>query len=129
MILDHFIHKSLAKNLKLQKCPKLWGFSQKYKICRYTTLDQRIFFNFQILFLTPFCNLKRYFYDFWQFYKQSLTKRPKITKISKTMRFFTKVLNISIYNFGSKIQNISKYKNYWNSRSLSDWCPVLKTLK
>ena len=34
-----------------------------------------------------------------------------MTKISKTMRFFTKIQNISIYNFGSKIQNISKYKN------------------
>jgi len=33
-----------------------------------------------------------------------LTKndKPKITKISKTMRFFTKLQNISIYNFGSK---------------------------
>ena len=33
-----------------------------------------------------------------------LTKndKPSITKISKTMRFFTKLQNISIYNFGSK---------------------------
>ena len=38
MIFDHFIHKSLPKNLKLQKYPKIWGFSQKYKIFRYTTL-------------------------------------------------------------------------------------------
>ena len=40
-----------------------------------------------------------------------------MTKISKTMRFFTKIQNISIYNFGSKIQNISKYKNYfWTAK-------------
>ena len=36
--------ESLLKmtNLKLQKSPKLWGFSQNYKIFRYTTLGQKI---------------------------------------------------------------------------------------
>ena len=98
MIFDHFIHKSLPKNLKLQKYPKLWGFLQKYKIFRYTTLGQKHFFNFQILFLTTFCNLKRYFRVFWPFYTQILTKKPKIQKRSKTMRFLTKLQNHSIYN-------------------------------
>ena len=134
---------------------------------QYTTWGRKIFFNFQILFLTPFCNqkryfcvfwpfyaqiltknpqktqkskknvnyqvfrnstkcfniqlgvekyfsifrfyfgplfvtMKRYFCVFWPFYTQILTKKPKITNISKTMRFFTTVQNISIYNFGSK---------------------------
>ena len=69
---------------------------------QYTTWGRKIFFNFQILFLTPFCNQKRYFCVFWPFYAQILTKKPKIQKISKTMRFFTKVQNISIYNLGSR---------------------------
>ena len=91
-----------AMSLPLEKTPKLWGFWQNYKILQYTTLGQRIFFNFQILFFTPFCNLKRYFCVVWQFYTQILTKIPKIKKTSKIMRFLTKLQNTSIYNFGSK---------------------------
>ena len=37
-----------------------------------------------------------------KFYTQILTKKPKIQKTSKTMRFLTKLQNTSIYNFGSK---------------------------
>ena len=101
-----FYTQILTKNPKLKKDRKLWGFSQNYKMFQYTTWGRKIFFNFQILFLTPFCNQKSYFvYVFWPFYAQILTKtpqKPKNQKITKTMRFFTKVQNVSIYNLGSK---------------------------
>ena len=36
----------------------------------YTSWGRKIFFYFQILFLTPFCNQKRYFCVLWPFYAQ-----------------------------------------------------------
>ena len=71
---------------------------------QYTTWGRKIFFNFQILFLTPFCNQKRYFCVFWPFYTQILTKKPKITKITNTMSLLTKLQN---YNNQPKIDKIS----------------------
>ena len=79
MIFDHFIHKSLPKNLKLQKYPKLWGFSQKYKIFRYTTLGQKykIFRNTKIqkLFLDRQAR-KNYFW----------TAKPEKTFLDRQVR-------------------------------------------
>ena len=74
-------------------------------------LWSKIFCNYQIFVLTPFCNQKLYFsLFFWTFYTQILTKKPKMQIISKTMRFFTNVQNVSIYNLGSKLfLNISDF--------------------
>ena len=69
-----FYTQILTKIPQIKKNPKLWSFWQNYKILQYTTLGQRIFFSLQILFFTPFCNLKQYFCVFWQFYTQILTK-------------------------------------------------------
>ena len=80
-VFDHFMHKSLPKNLKLKKHPKLWGFSQNDKIIQYITLGQKIFFNFHILFLTPFCNLKLYFCVFGHFIHKSLSNNVKLKNI------------------------------------------------
>ena len=84
------VQKSLLKKLKFKKYPQLWIFWQNYKIIQYTTLGQKIFFNFQILFLTPFCNQKRYFRVFWPFYTQILTKNPKFQKYRKLWGFSQK---------------------------------------
>ena len=79
---QNFIHKSLPKNLKFKKHLKLWGFWQNYKILQYTTWGQKIFFDFQIFNLTPFCNLKRYFCVFDHFIHKSLPKNLKFKKYS-----------------------------------------------
>ena len=70
---DHFMHKSLPKNLKFKKWRKLWIFSQKNKMFQYTTWSRKIFYNSQILFLTPFCNQKLYF---WCFFLTILCSNP-----------------------------------------------------
>ena len=80
------MHKSLPKNPKFKKYRKLWGFSQKYKMFQYTTWGREKFWIFQILFLTPFCNQKRYFCVFWPFYAQILTKKTKIQQIMYNVR-------------------------------------------
>jgi len=70
---------------------------------QYTTWGQNILFNFHILVLTPFRDLKRYFSDFLQFYTQILTKKLKITKTSKTIRFLKKVQIIQYTTWGERI--------------------------
>ena len=100
------MHTSLSKplkNPKFKKYRKLWGFSQKYKMFQYTTWGRKIFFYFQILFLTPFCNQKRHVRLFSPYYAQILTKKPKNQKIDENYYVFhNNTKNVLRYNLGSK---------------------------
>ena len=100
---QNFIHKSLPKNLKFKKHLKLWGFWQNYKILQYTTWGQKIFFDFQIFNLTPFCNLKRYFCVFHQFIHKSLPKNLKFKKRLKLWGFWQNYKIIQYTTLGQKI--------------------------
>ena len=103
MFFDHFIHKSLPKNLKFKKCLKVWCFWQNYKIIQYTTLGQKIFFHFQILFLTPFCNQRRYFRVFHGFMYKSLPKNLEFKKWRKLWGFWQKYKMFQYITWGRKI--------------------------
>ena len=69
---------------------------------QYTTWGREKVWIFQIWFLTPFCNQKRYFRIISQFYAQILTKNPQRTQISKNIENYkvfhkrTKYFNIQL---------------------------------
>ena len=64
---------------------RLWTYPAPYGQNQFLTFFQKMCF---LCFLTILCT--------------NPYKKPKIQKISKTMRFFTKVQNVSIYNLGSR---------------------------
>ena len=84
---------------------------------QYTTWGRKIFFNFQILFLTPFCNQKRYFRVFHSFMHKSLPnnlkyfflvinsrkKKNKINTFQKVYKILTK--NEKIKKDTKKVKN------------------------
>ena len=95
-----FMHKSLPKNLKFKKLRE--RFLTKVQNVSIYNLGSKMFSNCQILYLTPFCNQKRYLRVFWPFYAHILTKKPKIQKSDENYVFWTQVQNVWIYILGSK---------------------------
>merc|ERR1711954_380148 len=82
-VFDHFIHKSLPKNLKAKKNMKNYEvFDKITKSFNIQLGVKKYFFHFQILFLTSFCNLKLYFLYFFfdHFIHKSLPKKLKLQK-------------------------------------------------
>ena len=106
----------IPKKPKKSKRTKTMSFSQKYKMFQYTIVVEKYLLILVFCFWPFFVTKNFTFVLFHSFMHKSLpktSKKPKIQKISKIMRFFTKVKNLSTCNLGSQNMFLIFWFCFW----------------